>query len=261
MSVTEKLLPSGAERDPAPEECARMARDGFLVVRGFFGASEVDDLLRWTAELETAPEETGRHWVFHEESLTEPGRRVIQRIENFCPFHAEFDALVRTGALSRWTAALMGGPVVLFKDKINFKMPGGPGFKAHQDQQAGWGRYAPIFVTAMVSIDPATLENGCLEVVPGRHRDGLLGEEWNPLDETGLALQPVPTSPGDVIFFDSFAPHASKPNFTYSPRRVLYLTHNLASDGDHRHRYYVEKHAAFPPDVDRDAGKAYMFRV
>jgi hypothetical protein len=71
----------------------------------------------------------------------------------------------------------------------------------------------------------------------------------------------VPTSPGDVIFFDSFAPHASKPNFTYSPRRVLYLTHNLASDGDHRHRYYVEKHAAFPPDVDRDAGKAYMFRV
>ncbi len=66
----------------------------------------------------------------------------------------------------------MGGPVVLFKDKINFKMPGGPGFKAHQDQQAGWTRYAPLFVTALVTIDPATLENGCLEMVPGRHREG-----------------------------------------------------------------------------------------
>jgi hypothetical protein len=261
MSATQSLAVAGAERDPTPEECARMARDGYLVVPGFFGARHTRDLLRWTTDLETAPEQPGRHWVYHEESLTEPGRSVIQRIENFCPFHTELDALVRDGALARWTAALMGGPVVLFKDKINFKMPGAPGFKAHQDQQAGWGRYAPIFVTAMVSIDPATLENGCLEVAPGRHREGLLGEEWNPLEETGLDLHEVPTGPGDVIFFDSFAPHASKPNFTDQPRRILYITHNLASDGDHRDRYYKEKHAAFPPDIERDASKTYVFRV
>jgi ectoine hydroxylase-related dioxygenase (phytanoyl-CoA dioxygenase family) len=140
-------------------------------------------------------------------------------------------------------------------------MPGGAGFKAHQDQQAGWGRYAPIFVTAMVSIDPATLDNGCLEIAPGRHREGLLGEEWKPLEESGLDLQAVPTGPGDVLFFDSYAPHASKPNFTDQPRRILYLTHNLASDGDHRAQYYAEKHAAFPPDIERDAGKTYVFRV
>ena len=261
MSAAESLLPNGADRDPTPEECAWMARDGYLLVRGFFGAGQTRDLLRWTTELETAPELPGQHWVYHEASLTRPGRFVIQRIENFCPFHAEFDALIRAGALARWTAALMGGPVTLLKDKINFKMPGAPGFKAHQDQQAGWGRYAPIFVTAMVSIDPATLENGCLEIAPGRHREGLLGEEWNPLEETGLDLLAVPTDPGDVIFFDSFAPHASKPNFTDRPRRVLYLTHNLAGDGDHRHRYYAEKHAAFPPDIERDASKTYVFRV
>ena len=57
------------------------------------------------------------------------------RIENFCPFHEGFDRLIRDGALTRWIGALMGGPVALFKDKINFKMPGGPCFKAHQDQQ------------------------------------------------------------------------------------------------------------------------------
>jgi 2-aminoethylphosphonate dioxygenase len=261
MSVSESLESGVANRDPTADECARMARDGYLVVPGFFGARETAALQRWTTALEAAPEQIGRHWVYHEDSLTEPGRRVIQRIENFCPFHAGFDALVQNGALSRWTAALMGGPVVLFKDKINFKMPGGPGFKAHQDQQAGWGRYAPIFVTAMVSIDPTTLANGCLEMVPGRHREGLIGEEWNPLDENELALQPVPTEPGDVVFFDSFAPHASKPNFTDKARRVLYLTYNVATDGDHRHRYYAEKHAAFPPDIEREAGKTYVFRV
>ena len=176
---------SASGRDPSAAERESMARDGFLVVPGFFDAAEIAGLLLWTAELENAPEMPGRHWVYHEDSLTEPGRKVIQRIENFCPFHRDFDTVIRDGALSRWTGTLMGGPVVLFKEKINFKMPGAPGFKAHQDQQAGWTRYAPLFVTALVTIDPATVENGCLEMVPGRHREGLIGEEWNPLDETG----------------------------------------------------------------------------
>jgi len=252
---------SGLDRNPTDAECAQMDRDGYLVVRNFFGAGEVDDLLRWTNELETAPEVAGRHWVYHEDSLTEPGRRVIQRIENFCPFHEGFERLIREGALAHWIGRMAGGPVVLFKDKINFKKPGGPGFKAHQDQQAGWTTYAPIFVTAMVTLDPATLENGCLEMAPGRHKEGLIGEEWKPLDETGLTLHAVPTAPGDVIFFDSFAPHASKPNFTDAPRRILYLTYNLASLGDHRAQYYADKHASFPPDIERDAAKSYVFRV
>jgi ectoine hydroxylase-related dioxygenase (phytanoyl-CoA dioxygenase family) len=261
MSAMLEPSAPAAEREPTQQECARMARDGYLVVRDFFGADQTRDILRWTRELETAPEMPGQHWVYHEDSVTEPGRRLIQRIENFCPFHTGFDDLIRHGALSRWTAALMGGDVVLFKEKINFKMAGGPGFKAHQDQQAGWTRYAPLFVTALVTIDPATIENGCLEIVPGRHREGLIGQEWNPLDETSLPLQPVPTAPGDAIFFDSFVPHASKPNFTSVPRRLLYLTYNLASAGDHRAQYYAEKHASFPPDVERDASKTYVFRV
>jgi ectoine hydroxylase-related dioxygenase (phytanoyl-CoA dioxygenase family) len=261
MSAMLEPSAPAADREPTQQECARMARDGYLVVRDFFGADQTRDILRWTHELETAPEMPSQHWVYHEDSLTEPGRRLIQRIENFCPFHTGFDDLIRHGALSRWTAALMGGEVVLFKEKINFKMAGGPGFKAHQDQQAGWTRYAPLFVTALVTIDPATIENGCLEIVPGRHREGLIGQEWTPLDETSLSLQPVPTAPGDAIFFDSFVPHASKPNLTSVPRRLLYLTYNLASAGDHRAQYYAEKHASFPPDVERDAGKTYVFRV
>ena len=250
-------LPAG----PSAAEKETMERDGYLVVRQLFDRHAVADLLQWTAELETAPEAPGRHWVYHEDSLLVPGERVIQRIENFCPYHPGFDGLVRDGLLGEWTAALMGGPVVLFKDKINFKMPGGPGFTPHQDQQAGWTRYAPIFVTALVTIDPATLENGCLEMVPGRHREGLIGEEWRPLEDSALDLRPVPTAPGDVIFFDSYAPHASKPNLTDHARRILYLTYNLASDGDHRARYYADKHANFPPDIERDGSKDYVFRV
>ncbi len=238
-----------------------MQRDGYLVLHEFFEGSQVEELLRWTTELQTAPEVSGRHWVYHEDSVAEPGRRLIQRIENFCPHHERFEQFVCNGALARWIGALMDGPVVLFKDKINFKMPGGGGFKAHQDQQAGWTRYAPIFVTAMVALDPATSANGCMEMGPRRLGQGLIGEEWQPLSDGALALQAVPTEPGDVIFFDSFVPHASKPNLTDTPRRILYLTYNLASHGDQRARYYADKHKSFPPDVDRDDAQVYVFRV
>jgi ectoine hydroxylase-related dioxygenase (phytanoyl-CoA dioxygenase family) len=249
------------DRIPTVDDVARMRRDGYLVVRNFVSPQQLAELLQWTAQLEGAPEVSGRHWVYREDSMTTPVRRVIQRIENFCPYHVGFDRFIRDSALVRWSGALMGAPVVLFKDKINFKMPGGAGFKAHQDQQAGWTVYAPLFVTAMVTLDAATLENGCLEVSAGRHREGLIGEQWKPLEEQGLDLQAIPSGPGDVIFFDSFVPHASKPNLTDSPRRILYITYNLASEGDHRERYFADKHASFPPDIDRDREKTYVFRV
>lgn len=263
MSASIEAVPAGpaGERLPGPGERAHMHRHGWLSVPGFFGTAEVERLLAWTCELAAAPEVSGGPWIYREESLKDPGVRVIQRIENFCPHHAGFDAFIRDGALARWTRELMHGPVVLFKDKINFKMPGGGGFKLHQDQQAGWTRYAPLFVTALVTLDAATRENGCLEIERGPRRKELLGPEWEPLAAQGLALEPVPTAPGDVIFFDSFVPHASAPNLTDSPRRILYLTWNLASAGDQRARYYANKYANFPPDIDREQGKNYVFRV
>ncbi len=88
-----------------------------------------------------------------------------------------------------------------------------------------------------------------------------MGEEWTPLEESQLRLQPLPTAPGDVIFFDSFVPHGSKPNLTDAARRVLYVTFNLAAHGDQRARYFADKHAAFPPDIDRDPAQSYVFRV
>jgi ectoine hydroxylase-related dioxygenase (phytanoyl-CoA dioxygenase family) len=189
---------------------------------------------------------------------------VIQRIENFCPFHQGFDGLVRGSRLEAAAAQLMGGPVVLFKEKINFKMPGGAGFEPHQDQQAGWSAYAPIFITALVCIDRATKENGCLQMADAPRLAGLIGEEWRPLAAEQMArfaLTDVPTEPGDVLFFDSYAPHASEPNLTQQARRILYLTYNLAADGGHRLRYYADKHANFPPDIERIPGREYRFKV
>jgi len=239
-------------------------RTGWLLARGFFEAAEVAAISRWTDDLASWPEVPGKQMVYRESSLIEAGTRVIQRIENFCPYHGEFDKLVRAGRLFSAVEQLFGAPACLFKEKINFKMPGGAGFEPHQDQQAGWSRYASLFVTALVTIDRATIENGCLEMADAPRFSGLIGEEWRPLSAGEMAsfkLVSVPTEPGDVLFFDSFAPHASKPNLTDAPRRILYLTYNLASEGDHRTRYFADKRANFPPDIERQPGVEYKFRV
>jgi len=228
---------SGEEGPLGPDAVAEFDRTGWVAARGFFAAEEVAALSAWTDELLAMPELPGRHMVYREDSLLGDGSRVVQRIENFCPYHPEFDALVRGGRLQAAIEQLLRGPVFLFKEKINFKMPGGSGFEAHQDQQAGWSTYAPLFVTALVGIDRATTENGCLEMADAPRFAGLIGDEWRPLTDeemASFALVPVPTEPGDVLFFDSFVPHASKPNLTAAARRILYLTYNRASDGDWR---------------------------
>lgn len=248
--------------EPTPEQLAEFDRSGFLVVRGFFEMPECLELRRWTEEIAAAPERPGRHMVYYEDSLAEPGRRIVQRIENMCPFHPGFDSLLREGRLIAWADALLGGEAVLFKDKINFKLPGGDGFKAHQDVQAGWDRYGSLHITAMVSIDPTDAENGYLEMLPGAHRRGVIGDMWKPLDDSADdGYLPCPTEPGDVVFFDSFTPHRSGPNTTDRPRRVLYITYNRASEGDHRARYYADKRKSYPPDCEREPGREYVFRV
>ena len=60
---------------PTAAELARFDQDGFLVLRGFLGPPEVGDLQRWTEEIAAQPEIPGRHMVYYEDSLTEPGRR------------------------------------------------------------------------------------------------------------------------------------------------------------------------------------------
>ena len=250
------------EAGPTAEDVARFARDGYLVLRGAFDRATMNEVDRWTRDLAAAPTVSGRHWVYHETSRH--GGQVVQRIENFCPFHPEFDRFIRSGRLVELVSAVLGEPAVLFKEKINFKMPGGAGFEAHQDQQAGWSRYAPLFVTALVSVDAATRENGCLEIAGKWEQQGMIGEEWRPLDDAAVArldMKPVVTAPGDVILFDSFVPHASGDNLTEAPRRVLYLTYNRRAQGDHRAAYYRDKLASFPPDIDRLPGREYVFRV
>ena len=240
------------------------ARNGWLFLPGFFDPAQIREITAWTDEIAAWPEIPGRHMVYKEESQRRNEGRILQRIEDLTPYHAGFRSLFTDGSLLEAVSQLLGEKAVLFKDKINFKLPGGGGFKVHQDAQAGWHSYADFFISALVSIDRSSAENGCLEMASGWHRDGLIGKEWEPLSEDLAAkmdFMALPTDPGDVVLFDCYAPHRSGDNLTDDPRRLLYVTYNRASQGDHRARYFADKREAFPPDIEREPGKVYVFRV
>ena len=243
------------------EQITVFNNSGFVLAPGAFNTGDMAQILRWTEELQALPEESGKHWVFHEKSSLDPNKDLISRIEYISPFHTGFAELGKI--LKQPVAQLLGEEAVLFKEKINFKMPGGDGFKPHQDSQAGWQDYADFFISVMVCIDEATIENGCLQLVAGYQNHGLY-REWEPLtdaDMAGMKFVHFPTKPGDVVFFDCYAPHASDPNLTNSIRRLYFATYNRISEGDHLVQYYADKHKSYPPDIDRDAGKKYVFRV
>eukprot|EP01035_Chromulina_nebulosa_P020292 gene20292-26340_t len=97
---------------------------------------------------------------------------------------------------------LFNDHAVLFKEKINFKLPGGAGFAAHQDTPA-YINMGTSHITAMIAIDPCTIANGCLYVSPGDYlnynpsialdKSGILTKEC----EEKLRFEPVECLPGD----------------------------------------------------------------
>lgn len=241
-------------------QVAQAREHGWTLHAGALDAARVAAVRDWTQEVLGWPDESGRHWVYRQASRID-GRPIVSRVERLAPFHPGFGALAQ--ALAPLAGAILGEPAVLFKEKIQCKFPGADGFTPHQDSQAGWDVYAPLFITAMVSIDAADASNGCIEMASGRF-ERTLRQSWEPLTEAQLAevtFSHVPTAAGDVLLFDSLVPHRSEPNLSDRTRWVYYATFNAASAGDQMARYYADKHRSYPPDIDRQAGRSYAFRV
>ncbi len=179
------------------------------VVRGaLLDTATLDALRAWVDEVEAWP--TGSHVWGHYAEHTARGPRIC-RTENVSACHPGIAALV-AGPIADAAAAALGEPVTAFKDKVNYKQPGGAGFSPHQDKVAypGAGRVMSI----LVAIDDCNVESGCLWLAGGV--DGVLA-----VDDRGVvsadasaALDwfPVELAAGDAVCIDGMAPHYSETN-------------------------------------------------
>lgn len=250
------------------EQLEAYDRDGFLLIKAkdVWTPAEMKLLLNSVNLMDTWPDRAGEYMKYYEKNRHDPsGPKIVSRIENFTQYNPGLDFLLTGEKLPAMCNDLFAEPSIMYKEKVNYKLPGSDGFAPHQDVAAGWWLYKQsIHVSCLVSIDAANAENGALEVAAGEHKRGMMSPEWKEIpDETVAKLQwqLVPTEPGDVLFFDSYVPHRSAPNATDKPRRVLYATYAKASEGDWRARYYADKRAAFPPDIERAPGTNYEYKI
>jgi ectoine hydroxylase-related dioxygenase (phytanoyl-CoA dioxygenase family) len=117
-------------------------------------------------------------------------------------------------------------------------------------------------LTVLLPIDPNTRQTGGLDFVPGMHvppyimpmnSDGSLRSDI----EAKFNWLPIDAFPGDLVVFDSYAPHRSDINLSDATRRNFYLTYNPLSDGVLRDEYYRAKRRSFPPEIVRDPNVDY----
>lgn len=215
--------------------------NGWLKIHPF-NESEVADLIAMVDELQSVEEDI--QWLNHYE-MTDDGPKIC-RTENFVPFHQGLRDLLTTGVLPEAVGDVLGEPVFLYKEKINYKLSGGAGFRPHQDAPAY--PFIKKSISVMIAIDPSTPENGCLEVCDAQHQEIL------PMDDRGCIVEQwtathkwhtVEMKPGDVLLFDALTPHRSGSNNSSLDRRALFPTYNAQSEGDLRTAYYEEKMRIF----------------
>ncbi|HEY3996005.1 MAG TPA: phytanoyl-CoA dioxygenase family protein [Mycobacterium sp.] len=242
---TSEIAAAGLSR----AEIDAFARDGYVAVPGFLSIDDVNRVRRWVGDVERWPDRRGAGWLQHDEQTGGGVRRT--RTENFSPFHDELRALLTAGAVPAMAGQLLGEPAVLYKEKINYKHPGGAGFAAHQDAPAY--PHINVSVSCLLVVDDSTVDNGCLEFVGGLYHELL------PTDGDGCirpdiaeALQWLahPARAGSLVWFHSHTPHRSGPNTSHTSRRALYLTYNGASAGDCHETYYRDKRAALSAAVN-----------
>lgn len=231
-------------------------KNSYLHLPGLFD-SEIEDLSNWAHEIGKWEESVDRWMSFFE--MDNPNQ--LSRIENFTPYHIGFKEFFNSEKILLMMKELMKEEAVLYKERINFKLPGGGPHAAHQDgvayeqgENATFNVSTKPYISILISIDEATAKNGCLEVVPNWSLDNLTVLDMEaPLKESpnykkikqsiedDLPWIMVPTMPGDAIVFTERLPHRSKPNYSEKTRRIIYGVYNPSSHGDQREKYFFEK--------------------
>lgn len=227
----------------AEAQRAAYERDGHVVLRGALSKTRVAEIARWVDEVAGWAATDGPGLHHFEQTDAGPA---LARSEDLVGHHPGLRALLTEGLVLDLAGELLGEPAALYKEKVNYKQPGGAGFAPHQDAPAY--RFVDFHVSCMVPLEPATEASGCLWVADGRRRqvlamDGLRGLADDVV--AGLDWHAVELAPGDLLWFDSYVPHRSGTNVTDLPRRALYLTYNGAAAGDFRTTYYEDKQATF----------------
>ena len=153
-----------------------------------------------------------------------------------------FSAIVHRESIINAMERLLRGEVYHYHHKVMLKEPFvGGAWEWHQDYGYWYsnGCLFPDMASCLIAMDPATRENGCLQVIKGSHRLGRIdhgkkGEQTGAdIDRVNEALKHLELihcemKPGTALFFHCNLLHRSDANLSPNPRWSLICCYNAA---------------------------------
>ena len=247
------------------EMIAQYRREGYLVVPDVLDQGHVEQCLSALADLAADPAlEPGRRDETGAFIALEPGAATAAQpradlIRKFGDFTDTSPALLRAAMSARLHGVLdelMGQGRVLLQEMALVKPPKFSGEKPwHQDAAYFRGSDPNLMFGVWIALDPATRENGCMEVIPGSQ---LLGPAPHvPAEDINLcSIRPnlvdldrcvaLAMEPGDALIFHSLIHHYTAANHSSQRRRALqFHYHRVGLDWTS-----LEAHRALYHDAD-----------
>jgi len=218
--------------------------NGYLPGIKMLDDSQIEILKHELAEL-TEPDHEA-HELFYEynsNESTDPQTILFHALGAWRVTNGFHDVLWNPRFLIAASQLLGDRPVRFWHDQLFYKPPKKGGVVAWHQDYSYWTRTKPVaHLTCWCALDDATVENGCLQYIPGSHKWGLLPkpviagelqgikdflneEQKKQFNDPSFA----PVKAGEAIFHHSLTLHGSGENKSNQPRRAFVI--NVFADG------------------------------
>lgn len=229
------------------DEHAAWQRDGFFIRRGFARAPLLRAMLERVVDIcrrQAAGGDVAPALVLPEARGNPKAVAPEDLISKVFRLHRDpvFEAFARDDQVLDLIGGLLGPDLDCFLSQFIFKTPGAYGQPWHQD-----ALYFPFEpdrqLGVWLAVTEATLDNGCLHVLPGSHRepvhahvrDQRPGSNYGYLeivDHDMQAAVPVLMQAGDLLVFHSHLMHRSTDNVSDGIRAAMVYHYSPAGTVD-----------------------------
>ncbi len=218
------------------DQLEQFRRNGYLVVESLFSPEEARRILDISRVDPQIAAEAKSNENYEGEGVA---TRLVYRP------HLDdnaYSALATSQRIVQPMEQIYSSPMCHYYTLNMLKDPGTGGWEWHQDYGYHYQEFFyPDFISAMVALDPADQQNGCLRVVKGSNRLGRLEHSGHgsqliaDRSRVELALQEMEEiqcelTPGSVLYFDGNVLHASHQNRSQTSRWSLVIAYAPASN-------------------------------
>lgn len=212
--------------------------NGYLLVKGVFSPEEVKEMReaveRIIQKAAKSKFDGNATWQGDYIPPEELKKLVLKGFHDVHYHEAAFTRALIHPNMAAVLTKLIGPNVQVHHSKMLVKPPEkGAAFPMHQDHP-----YFPhdnhTMLAASIHLDDADTENGCLRVIPGSHKEGVLphvGMHYLNHKEYPISMGTIcEAEAGDVLFFNYLTIHGSDVNKSDRPRRNVLIQYRDPTD-------------------------------